>query len=173
MSLCIILCYFVEARLEIIAGYLLSPLEQIPTYWQWSIGNYKLKFALGSLAQCPVQQKLMSMWVMILSKHIDLQKTSSWLIVKTLDLSLYWLSTNRRNVYTNYKFTHQQTDKLTKLNVRLSQCNLNVSVQGNICVVIRRIAAKLATFLSFVGRYVLSSKPLVQDVQHFSAEVDE
>lgn len=32
---------------------------------------------------------------------------------------------------------------------------------------------KLATFLSFVAGDVLSSKPLVQDVEHFSAEVDE
>lgn len=50
------------------------------------------------------------------------------------------------------------------MNVQLSQ--------GDICVVMW-IAAKLATFLSFVSRDILSSKPLVQDVQHFSAEVDE
>lgn len=36
-----------------------------------------------------------------------------------------------------------------------------------------RIAVKLATFLSFVDRDILSSEPLVQDVQHFSTEVDE
>lgn len=36
-----------------------------------------------------------------------------------------------------------------------------------------RIAVKLATFLSFVDRDILGSEPLVQDVQHFSAEVDE
>lgn len=45
-------------------------------------------------------------------------------------------------------------------------------LQGDVCVVIRR-AAKLATFLSFVGGDVLSPEPLVQDVQHFSTEVDE
>lgn len=33
--------------------------------------------------------------------------------------------------------------------------------------------AKLATFLGFVSRDILSSKPLVQDVQHFSTEIDE
>lgn len=46
---------------------------------------------------------------------------------------------------------------------------LDVSLQGDSV----RIAAKLTTFLSFVGRNILSSKALVQDVQHFSAEVDK
>lgn len=47
-------------------------------------------------------------------------------------------------------------------------------LQGDICPV-SRLAAKvtLATFLSFVGRDVLSSEPLVQDVQHLPTEVDE
>lgn len=50
--------------------------------------------------------------------------------------------------------------------------NNNASLQVDICVVFTT-AVKLATFLSFVGGDVLSSKPLVQDVEHFSAEVDE
>lgn len=50
--------------------------------------------------------------------------------------------------------------------------NKNASLQVDICVVVTT-GVKLATFLSFVGGDVLSSKPLVQDVEHFSAEVDE
>lgn len=50
--------------------------------------------------------------------------------------------------------------------------NKNASLQVDIRVVIAS-DVKLATFLSFVGGDVLSSKSLVQDVEHFSAEVDE
>lgn len=40
-------------------------------------------------------------------------------------------------------------------------------------MVLAEIAAKLTTFLSFVSWYILSSKPLVQDVQHFAAEINK
>lgn len=66
----------------------------------------------------------------------------------------------------------QKTWHYITAQLQVSHFSVNVSSQGDICAA-WRIAAKLATFLSFVRRDILSSKPLVQDIQHFSAEIDE